>query len=1225
MHLTVRMAWHDNKWNGKVCCDPAANTYCTGLHSLLSGRIEKRKDTDYEQQDGVRGEYVGKNFEPSRVPPCYWSINAFGDQDIPVEHQHAFDSIEQRIPETLRKYSVITWPFKLSFVHGKESKALHGNYWPDLNQRIDNYIHKFVPKQSVLFFYANYDNPVSGDEMKYLILGCSLVSELPVPQHYDLTDAEIADWRAPKKKFRDGVWVTDEAMKNFPTMNWMLQFSHDPDSAILLPYHEYLAYTDEHPDTASLLDDIKVVADEESLIKGFKYVSMDIDDDKCLYLLYKVRKAILKIQDHNQIVIKTDYKAEQEKIEKLIKGVWAKRGIYPALSHILNYLLENKESADELAKVIEFNASNDQDLQKIFDLILAEDFPVYLMPFEDALLDLAESQQFKKYHKAFSKLSLFILTEHQVYKIIQDKPLFKLVEDNPYILYEEYEPDEDNLDIPDMQDEPIDVFKVDMGMIPDTNFMTRHRKIQRLKEDSPQRLRSVIINYLWQISGQGDCYSSAKETLENLYEYPLIYKSGIKLDDEAILHLEDYYKTHFLEKLFIEESKKEKYIYLKVVKQAEEYVQDTITTLMNRKTTYTGNIDVEQHIKNSLSQLADIVKTPEQTEVFAKERRQLYKNVFEKALFVLTGKPGAGKTYETSKVIEHLNALGEEVVILAPTGKAALRLTENIKAHTTLEGIEARTIDSYIYQHHFGYLNDDWSDAFELNEDDKIRIDNLVIDESSMLDLNKLSILFSIICIDEHYPKRLIIVGDENQLPPIGMGKPFHDIINYLNANGQLAAQHYIQLTSNCRQENDENILELAEAFSGKTRCYEQAFNLIDSGEGKKSKGLYVYKWPNEAVLHDKILSALEEVFQLELPNPLPADNFPKLNLLFNLYERGFVNNQGYRWKEALELESFQMLTPYRTDYFGTVGLNRLIQQEYRYLDTREKEEDLFRHSEKIIRLNNWYWGYGKNRRLALSNGSMGVVTHKYIKIKSWWKQEKQFYFRDADRILNSIDDQDNFDLGYAITVHKSQGSDFRNVFLVIPKKTALLNRELLYTALTRSKFRLFIFIQQTDENLLMKAKQTSALLPRRTSIFKKPEIKVGKFSPEPGVTVSSKIELIIYQALQKSGLNFKYEFPLAISGLTYKIHPDFTIYLANGKTIYWEHLGMLDLRKYWNDWQERKGQFADDHKFDVLVTTDDLEGVDMKKLNDVIHDIKYLTLRETEGNRFSSHHYELY
>ena len=93
------------------------------------------------------------------------------------------------------------------------------------------------------------------------------------------------------------------------------------------------------------------------------------------------------------------------------------------------------------------------------------------------------------------------------------------------------------------------------------------------------------------------------------------------------------------------------------------------------------------------------------------------------------------------------------------------------------------------------------------------------------------------------------------------------------------------------------------------------------------------------------------------------------------------------------------------------------------------------------------------------------------------------------------VDDEENFDLAYAITVHKSQGSDFKNVFLIVPQKQSLLSKELLYTALTRSKFRLFIFVQDTEENLLMKAKNNSHLIHRNTSLFKGPINKKGKYS----------------------------------------------------------------------------------------------------------------------------------
>jgi len=104
------MAWHDSNWNGKVCCDPAGNTYCSGAHSLLSGRIEKMKNLEVETREGVKGEYVGKNFQPENVPPCYWSINAFSDREFKVEHHHAFRWVKHTIPDVVRPYSVFTWP-----------------------------------------------------------------------------------------------------------------------------------------------------------------------------------------------------------------------------------------------------------------------------------------------------------------------------------------------------------------------------------------------------------------------------------------------------------------------------------------------------------------------------------------------------------------------------------------------------------------------------------------------------------------------------------------------------------------------------------------------------------------------------------------------------------------------------------------------------------------------------------------------------------------------------------------------------------------------------------------------------------------------------------------------------------------------------------------------------------------------------------------------------------
>lgn len=1230
MHLTVRMAWHDNNWDGKVCCNPEGNTYCTGAHSLLSGRIEKKKNTELEQK--LASKPVNGNFNPASVPPCYWSINAFSNQEFKVEHHHAFKWVKSVIPDVIKKNSVITWPFKLSFVHDSKTKEKkHGNYWPDLDQRIHNYIGKFKPKQSIIFFYANYDNPVSADDMKYLLVGCSLVSELPVPKHFEFTKSELEKIRTPKtkkKKVRDK-WVEyqDLTMTNFPTMNWMLQFSHDPESAVLLPYREYIKFAETNPELGEeYLNEIKVIIEEESLIRGFKYVSMDFDDDKCLYLLYKLRKSIKKIQEHNQQVVKSDLKKEEERIKSLIEMTWKKRGVYPSLAHVLDYFIQDEQTSNSLADKVNKVLAPKSDLTDFFDNVLEEEYNNSLSKYEDQLDDLSQNRVFKKYHLALAKLSLFQLTKNQVNKIIENKELLKAIEANPYSLYEEYVADEDDLDVPDMQDERIDVFKVDMGMIPDKKFVERHKKLQNLTEDSPERVRSVIINYLWSLESTGHCYDTSEAVLEDLKQHPLIYKNDIRIDEEAILKLDDDYKSHFIEKLHIKEAKETNYFYLDVVKKSEEFLKGIVDQLIKRADHRQSNLDIEKHLRVSLNELKAIVKTKEQKEQFTEERKQLYKNIFSKAFFLLTGKPGAGKTYETSKIIEHLFNAGEEVLVLAPTGKAALRITENIKKYTNLEDVKAETIDRYIFSKEFGWVYDDWNKALNIPAEEKITVDNLIIDESSMLDLKKLVMLFSIIKFSTKYPKRIILVGDENQLPPIGFGKPFHDIIENVQANDSISKNHYINLVSNCRQENDDKILKLAEAFTDKTRCYEEAFDVINGKEGKQSEGLFLYKWKNRTDLFDKVNKAIADVSEFELENADGETLFGKLNLLFGLYNNGYVNNQDYKFKEILNLERLQILSPYRTSYFGTLGLNKLIQDQYRIKSGFSKQDKYFRHADKIIRINNWYTGFNENRKLKLSNGSIGVVTVNQKTSKEEREyEERKYYFKDYDYPITSIDDEENFDLAYAITVHKSQGSDFKNVFLVIPQKQSLLSKELLYTALTRSKYRLFLFVQDVEENLLLKAKHNSHLIHRNTSIFQSPIDKKGKYSPEPGVTVSSKIEMIIYNALKKSGLNFKYEDPLKLDKLSYLIHPDFTITLRNGKKIYWEHLGMLDTRKYYRDWQERLKNYKEHDLADYLITTDDLNGVKNERLDDLIENIKEFNLSKSKDSKFSSHHYTLY
>ena len=433
MHITVRMAWHDSNWNGHICQNPEANTYCVGTHSLLSGRIEKKRKLDFEKNNP--GKPLAK-LGTDEIPPCYWSANAFGKNSVNIAQRHAFTWIKENIPDTLKAYSIFTWPFKLSFVHTEENQVKHGNYWPDLEPRIENFIKKFIPGQSIIFFYLNYDNPVSADEMKYLLLGCSVMTDQPKTTYFPFTQEFLKDIRQPK--FKNG--KKDITMKNFPRINWAIQLSHNPEQAVLLPYKEYIDYAEENPEDEEKLHEMKVIIEEPSLVRSFKYVAMDIDDDKCLYLLYKLRKSIKKIQEHNQLVVHSDLKEEEKKIEKLIGKVWEKRGIYPCLNKVVDYFLGNRELSDELASNLIGTTDEKNDLSAIFEKIIKGKVPKELKENESDLVDLVEKRVFKKNCKSLLKLGLFNLTQYQIDKIINDDNLLSGLDANPYILYEDYEP-----------------------------------------------------------------------------------------------------------------------------------------------------------------------------------------------------------------------------------------------------------------------------------------------------------------------------------------------------------------------------------------------------------------------------------------------------------------------------------------------------------------------------------------------------------------------------------------------------------------------------------------------------------------------------------------------------------------------------------------------------------------------------------------------------------------
>ena len=329
-----------------------------------------------------------------------------------------------------------------------------------------------------------------------------------------------------------------------------------------------------------------------------------------------------------------------------------------------------------------------------------------------------------------------------------------------------------------------------------------------------------------------------------------------------------------------------------------------------------------------------------------------------------------------------------------------------------------------------------------------------------------------------------------------------------------------------------------------------------------------------------------------------------------------------------MNLDRFQILSPYRGSYFGTLGLNEYIKAEYRDnvhpLDSQIYDYIPFTHSDKIISTTNQYNWDRVNRTLdlVLSNGSMGVVNN----IKSPYPH-RLFFFSDLEEPLKRLKDSDKYELAYAITIHKSQGSEFEHTFVVIPGKKALLSRELVYTALTRSTRQVTLFLQADNRtNILESARKRSDILPRLTSIFVSPENYRTIYEPKQDVFVRSKVEYIIFKELENRSIEFEYEKPHVFwqDGKEISIKPDFTIRVGN-KEFFLEHLGMLDRQDYSENWYRRKRLYEQNNLGDLLITTDDANGIREGKISGLVNDIVNHTLQETKESKFSLHHYVLY
>lgn len=386
-----------------------------------------------------------------------------------------------------------------------------------------------------------------------------------------------------------------------------------------------------------------------------------------------------------------------------------------------------------------------------------------------------------------------------------------------------------------------------------------------------------------------------------------------------------------------------------------------------------------------------------QTEMTLDEHQVMaVKEAIRNGLLVITGGPGTGKTTTINTIIRYFELEGMDIFLAAPTGRAAKRMSE-----TT--GFEARTI------HRMLELNGGMEGAagFERNETNPLETDVIIIDEMSMVDISLMNSLLKAVAAGT----RLILVGDVNQLPSVGAGSVLKDIIASHVCN-------VVMLTKIFRQASTSDIIVNA--------------HKINRGEevtlDNKSMDFFFLKRYDA----DVIISVTLQLIKQKLPK--------------------FVDATPY---------DIQVLTPMRKGLLGVERLNGILQQ---YMNPpekgkREKEHGqiLFREGDKIMQTKNNYqleweirskYGLSIEKGTGIFNGDMGIIReiNDYTEIVT-------VEFDEGHMVEYPFKLLDELELAYAITIHKSQGSEYPAVVIPLLSGPAMLmNRNLLYTAVTRAK-----------------------------------------------------------------------------------------------------------------------------------------------------------------------------
>ena len=499
--------------------------------------------------------------------------------------------------------------------------------------------------------------------------------------------------------------------------------------------------------------------------------------------------------------------------------------------------------------------------------------------------------------------------------------------------------------------------------------------------DSDYRLKSGMVYTLLQATGEGHVYLPKDELFQRAAELLGVDSS----------YMEKHLVDLAMERKIVQKEQGDQIL----IYPAQYYYLELNTARMLRELDIFCPED-EKIVERRIVQIEKETGT-----VLDEMQKKAVQEAAGHGLLILTGGPGTGKTTTINAIIRYFEGEGAEIRLAAPTGRAAKRMTE-------ATGYEAQTIHRLLELS--GMPEDDREGQpihFERNAENPLETDVIIIDEMSMVDIHLIHSLLMAVTAGT----RLILVGDENQLPSVGPGNVLRDIIR----SGQFPV---VELKKIFRQASESDIVVNA--------------HKINKGEqveiNNKSRDFFFLKRYDADIIIRVVIALIQE----KLPKYVEAKPF-----------------------------EIQVLTPMRKGLLGVERLNQILQRYLNPPDASKKEKEigqgLFREGDKVMQVRNNYqleweirgrYGIPIEKGVGVFNGDTGI-----IKTINEFAETAEVEFEDGRWAEYSFKQLDELELAYAVTIHKSQGSEYPAVIIpLLSGPRMLMNRNLLYTAVTRAR-----------------------------------------------------------------------------------------------------------------------------------------------------------------------------